>query len=167
MSLRFDIADLEHAIGSLIAQCPELADDETLRSDMLAGETEIEAVMTKLVRMAQEARHDAAAVAQWAGELSIRKARHEAREQAFRSMIEHLLAKANLPKLTLPEATLTVTTKAPAPIIATPELVPDDFMKVKREPDKTAINQHYKQTGQLPAGCTLSNGGSQLTIRVR
>lgn len=167
MSLRFDIADLEHAIASLTAQCPELADDETLRTDMLAGETDIEAVMTKLVRMAQEARHEANAVATYVGELAERKARHERRHEAYRGMIEHLLAKANLPKLTLPEATLTITTKAPAPIIATPELIPDDFMKIKREPDKTAINQHYKQTGQVPAGCTLSNGGSQLTIRVR
>jgi len=43
--------------------------------------------------------------------------------------------------------------------------LPDEFVRVKREPDKIALNRHFKETGELPAGCRLVEGVETITIR--
>lgn len=167
MNMRFEIGELTAAMEYLFAAYPELQDDEQLRADMLTGETDIESVMTRLVRQAQEARHDASSVAQWIGELASRKTRHERREEAMRDVIQSLMNKANVSKLKLPEATISVTERAPKPVITDEAALPSELIKTIRKPDVAAINELYKTTGQLPAGCALSNGSTVLTLSTK
>jgi hypothetical protein len=43
-------------------------------------------------------------------------------------------------------------------------LVPEEFVRVKREPSKVALLAHYKETGEVPAGVSITRG-TRLVIR--
>jgi len=63
------------------------------------------------------------------------------------------------------EYTISVTTRPPTIDVEDMLALPDEFVRVKREPDKIALNRHFKETGELPAGCRLVEGVETITIR--
>lgn len=163
MNMRFDIAQLSQAIDAILIQFPELAQDELLRADMLEAETDLHDVLAKLVGLSNDAAAMALAIKMRSGDLSERKARYERQEEGLRSLIQTIMERADLPKVTLPEATLSVSYRKPSPLVVDEAALPDEFCKIKRLPDMAKI----KEAGTLPPGCTMSNGKNFLTVRTK
>lgn len=168
MNIRVDVAQIEGAIAGLLATYPELAEDEALRSDVIEGETDLHSVLTRLVRIAADADDMAAAIKTRKAALTERQARFERREEAIRSLITSLMGRADLSKLVLPEATLSVAARKPRPQVFDEAQLPEELWRVRREPDLKKIQDAYVQTGLLPPGVSMTNGGEPvLTIRTR
>lgn len=153
-------------ISDLIAVYPELEDDETLRADTLEGETDINNVLAKLVQEREAAYGMAEGVKIPVEDLRQRKARLERRGDGYGEAIERIMNAAGLSKVTLSNATLSITNAAASVVVSDEAAVPDRFWRVKREIDKAAINAAVKAGEEIP-GVTVSNGGTRLTVRVK
>ena len=166
MDMRFELSELQHQIETLLVQFPELADDEQLRADTFEGETDINAVLAKLVDMSQEAASMADAIKARAAELTARRTRYENKEDAMRSLIRHVMDKASLTKVTLPEATLSIAFRKPAPVITDEAALPPECLKTITKPDMTTIKA-WVEAGNIPDGVAMGNGTTSLTIRTK
>jgi len=159
------IQALNHEIDRLVADYPELADDDQLRADMVEGELDLRSVLSRVVFMKREADAQAEAVKIMRDQMAERIKRHERRSEAMRRLAQTLLDKVGTRHFTLPEATLSVRS-TPAPVIITDEtLIPEYLMRVKREPNKAAIKDALKDNAVVP-GAVLGNGGETLSIRL-
>lgn len=163
---RFDITLLEREIASLLALCPELAEDESLRSDMIEGETSAYDALTSLVRRIGEAEAMAEGIATYCASLKERKQRLERRAEALRAGILRLMTAADMRKAELAIATLSRTRTAPKVIITDESIIPEDCWRVKSEPDLAIIRDRLRAVGDVP-GAVLGNGSESLTIRVK
>lgn len=153
-------------ISDLIAVYPELEEDETLRADVLEGETDINNVLAKLVQEREAAYAMAEGVKVPVNDLRERKARLERRGDGYGEAIERVMSAAGLSKVTLPSATISVSQAAPSVVIEDEASIPERFIRIKREIDKTAINAAVKAGEEIP-GVVVNNGGSRLTVRVK
>lgn len=145
---------------------PELADDEILRADMIEGATDLHETLRELERTRRQADSFAGAIKQTIVELSERKARFERRDEAMRALMFQLMEYANLRKLELPEATLSIRQGQPKVVITDETIIPKDYMRVKVEPDKTNIKAAIS-AGKTVPGAELSNATDVLAIRTK
>ena len=166
MNLRANAEDLRSALDRMFLEYPELKDDETLRADMLEGETELYAVIGKIVEMATEAETISDAIAIRISALSERKARYARKYVALRNLILDLMQAADLQKIVIPEATLSLRQIAPAPIVIDENSLPENCIRIKREPDMKAIKEQIEQ-GITVAGTAMGNGKTSLGIRIK
>lgn len=97
-------------------------------------------------------------------EMSERRDRYGRQQEAARDGIFRIMQAAELTKLELPEATLSVRPGAVRVVITDEADLPDSFVRVKREADKAAIKDALK-AGQFVPGAALSNGGPTLHVR--
>ena len=98
--------------------------------------------------------------------LRARAARFERREQAIRDLMFRMLELAHLKKLEMPEATVSVRVGVPKVIVTDEAALPDEFCRIKREPDKGKIKAALAELKPVP-GATLSNAEDTLAIRVK
>lgn len=170
MNMHFAVNDLLTDIQRLLLAHPELSEDDVLRADTFEGETDLTAVMSKLYDLQAEAKTMQAAIKERAEALAERKARYERREESIRNLMASVMEKAGLPKVTLPEATISVRHNQPAPAIFNQDLLPDDMVttetKIIRKPDKAKIAEALAR-GDFVNGATMSNGSTTLTIRTK
>ena len=161
-----DIEHLKRAIDALLAQCPEMREDGVLREDMLVGSTDIEDVIGRLISALQDALVIQEALKLRIANVTARKTRYERQEEALRNLIQSTMERGNLSKLVLPEATLSVSLRKPAPIVVDETALPDECIKLVRKPDMAVIKAQT-EAGNMPAGVSMSNGTSVLTVRTR
>lgn len=159
-----DAALVQRQIASLQEAFPELADDETLRADVIEGETDLHQVLSRIAAAALDAKAMQGAIAERLDALKARDASAKRREEAFRALAHRLMDAAKQRKLILPEATLSITKVAPGVVITQPDLIPESFCRVKVEPNKTAIKEALKAGTSVP-GAVLGNGSETLQIR--
>lgn len=164
MNMHATIADLERQFATLLGEYPELADDEDLRGDVLDGETDMHGVLARLVNAVAEANMMIEGIKARRQDLAARADRFEMKVDALRGLIARVMTAADVSKVTLPEATLSVR-DAPQKLVEVDAAeTPDEFWRVRREVDKKAIADALKH-GNPVAGWALSNGGRTLTIR--
>lgn len=161
---RIELATLERTIRDFIDANPELADDEELRADMLEGELDIDKVLARLVRLERETAAMAGACETQAQELTIRRDRFALRGKAFRAAMLNVMGAADLRKFELPQATISVRSGQPSVVIVDENALPENVIRIKREPNKTAIKEALIGGHSIP-GATLSNGAPSLAIR--
>ena len=166
MNIRADLADLRSSIDKMFLEYPELQEDETLRADMFEGETELYAVIGKVIDQSSEAATMSEAIKHRMNDLRDRKARFERKEDALRGLVSDLMQKADLQKIQLPDATLSLRQIAPSPFVTDETALPDNCIRIKREPDMKAIKELIEQ-GISVAGTAMGNGKTSLTIRVK
>src|SRR5258706_1709556 len=87
MANMFDVNQLRIWIEALIADFPDLADDELLRADMLDGSTDIREVLTALFNSVDDNKSMIAAVTYRMQELSARRARFARRVEFLRGLM--------------------------------------------------------------------------------
>ncbi len=162
--LAADVANLASEIDALFVAYPELAEDEKLRADMLEGETNLHAVLERLLGVEREANSMADAVKSRISDLQERKARAECRKDAMRGLMLKLLQAANLQRAPLTEATISVTKGRDSVDIVDEKAVPKRFMKVTTTPDKTAIKA-VLDSGKKVKGAALKTGEPTLSVR--
>ena len=143
-----------------------LHDDEQLRLDMLEGETDLFGIVRRLLNDNEDDEGKIAALKQQVEDRKARKDRAEHRIEKRKEAIASLMEAAQLAKLPLPEATLSLRRLEPRPKVVDAEALPDAFVRVQqvRKPDLEAIAAAAEQGATIP-GVVMSNGGISLTTR--
>lgn len=165
MTVRLDPAIIRQQIDWLFVANPELHEDEQLRADMIEGSTDAH----EFLRMVERKRQDTAAMA-LAIELNMhdlheRHGRFKRREEAMRKLAFKIMEAADIKKIELPEATLSIRNGVPRVIITDESKLGDIACRFRREPDKAKIKE-LLQTGPVP-GAELSNAEPTLSIRTK
>jgi len=164
--MRLDPSIIRQQIDNLLQAFPELQEDETLRSDMLEGSTDLFEFLRELERKRQEAVAMKEALASNIETLKSRSARFERRDEGIRSLMFKLLEWAKQRKAELPEATLSIRAGVPRVIITDEKKIPKAFQRITIEPNKALIKEALSG-GKKVAGAELSNAPETLSIRVQ
>jgi hypothetical protein len=143
----------------------DLFDDEEAWLLSLESETDMNELMTSIVRRIEDCKALVVGTKDRFEELKARKDRFERRIEALRTLAFKVMDAANLAKLELPEVTLSLRNTGPSVVITDEEKLPDIACKFERKPDKTKIKE-LLATGWV-AGAELTNGGKTLSIRIR
>ncbi len=165
-ALHVDAVYLKNEIARLLEANPELAEDDLLRADMLEGETDINRVISKALNERQDACSMVEAIKRREDDLRIRRVRFERKAEAIKGLIQSVMYAAELDKITLPEATLSIRQPLPKVEVTDAEQLPQGFFKLERKADKTALKQALMSGEEIP-GAELALGDETLSIRVK
>jgi hypothetical protein len=163
--MRLDPHIIKAQINALKVAHPDLLEDDETWAMTLESETDLDGMLTSIVRRIEDTKALVIGTKDRFDELKSRKDRFENRVEALRSLAFKLMEAANVSKLELPEATLSLRNVAPAVVIVDEEKLPDIACKFERKPDKAKIKE-LLSTGMV-AGAAMSNGGKTVSIRVK
>jgi hypothetical protein len=156
--------DVTREINALLLEYPQLADDEELFRDTLEGNTRFNEIMDRLLGEMRDNETLAEATSARIAKIRERRTRLTHRAQFYRSLMHRLLTVTGIQSVALAEAKVSIM-KSPDKVIITDEsAVPDAFMKITKEPNKTAIKNAIK-TGTYVPGAVLSNGSTTISVR--
>lgn len=165
--MRLDPFVVRQQIANLKVSHPDLVEDDEAWALSLESETELDEMLTRIVRRIEDAKALALGTKDRYEELKARKERFEARVEALRGLAFKLMEAANVRSRELPEATLSLRNGQPQIVgDADPATLPDDLCKISRTPDRTAIKDALK-AGQTVPGFNLSNSQPSLSIRIK
>lgn len=153
-------------IGRLIDLYPDLAEDETLRTDMIEGETNAIRIIERALSERQDAETMAGAIKAREIDMAARRSRFERKSDAMKSLILNIMRAAELDKLPLPEASLFITKPRQSVNVIDVDELPQGFFKTVRQADKTALKSALEKGEQVP-GAELAMGKEGLTIRTK
>lgn len=156
---------IRQQIQNLKVSNPEVMEDDETWLLALESETNVEELLTQIVRQIEDTKALVVGTKDRFEELKARKDRFESRVESLRSLAFKLMEAAELPKLELPEATLSIRSIPPSVMITDEEKLPDIACKFERKPDKTKIKE-LLASGWV-AGATMSNGSKSLSIRIK
>jgi sugar-specific transcriptional regulator TrmB len=156
---------IRQQIQNLKVSNPEVMEDDETWLLALESETNVEELLTQIVRQIEDTKALVVGTKDRFEELKARKDRFESRVESLRSLAFKLMEAAELPKLELPEATLSIRSVPPSVMITDEEKLPDIACKFERKPDKTKIKE-LLASGWV-AGATMSNGSKSLSIRIK
>lgn len=156
--------DVIKQINILLAEYPQLAEDEELLKDTLEGNTRFNEIMERFLGEMRENETIAEAVSQRIGKLRERQTRLTHRAQFYRTLIHRLMEFAGIRSVSLTEAKISVVNSPDKVIITDEAAIPDAFMRVTKEPNKAAIKSALK-SGSIISGASLSNGGTTISVR--
>jgi hypothetical protein len=164
MNPKLEVEQIERALAALLAEYPELVEDEDLRAGMVEGSTDAMDVLARIVAQAMEARIHADGCGLMIDSLRKRAARLDRREDALRALAMRIMAAAGLTKAELACATVSIRAGTPKVVATDEDAIPDHFWRVKRELDKARLKEALK-AGFVP-GAELSNAEPVLTMRI-
>lgn len=164
--IQADAANVKAAIHDLMTAFPDLAEDGDLRADMLEGETDLHKIVERCLNERQEADTMANAIKEREGDLRARRTRFERKADAMKRLMKDLMEYADLPKLALPEATLSLRDPMPSVNVINVDDLPQGYFKLTKTADKNAIKEHIMAGEKIP-GAELVLGESGLTIRTK
>jgi len=159
-----DVSYTAKAIDAMLAAYPELLEDEDLRADMLEAETSLPALASKIVTARAERLAYAEGLNTLIKTMTERRDRWARGADGLKSLLLKLMATAQLPKLVLPEATVSVTPGRSTVSIVDVEELPQGTFTLVRQPDKAAIKALIEAGEDVP-GAALVTGENTLTIR--
>jgi hypothetical protein len=157
---------IQQQIANLLLLYPQLADDDEWRVDAIEGETDAFEYLSRLVRRIADRQAMANGITEYAKDIAERKARIERNVEALRTLAFKIMNIADLKKVELPEATLSIRNGASRVLIQDESALPPDCVKTITSPDKTAIKEKLV-AGQAVPGAYLSNSEPSLSIRTR
>ena len=165
--MRHDLttALIERQMARILTENPDLQDDEESRLITLESETDGVEALRSLVKDMMVADAFASGLAGMIEDMEARKARFVKRVTTYRALIERIMSAADISKLPLPEATLSLRPSPPRVVIANEAAIPDEYWRTKREPNKTAIKDALRDGVTIP-GAFLSNGEPALSVRM-
>lgn len=143
----------------------DLFEDEEAWLLTLESETDMDALLTSIVRRIEDSKAMVIGTKDRAEELAARRKRFEDRIESLRNLAFKIMEAADVAKLELPEVTLSIRNVAPSVVITDEENLPDIACKFERKPDKAKIKE-LLATG-LVAGAVMTNGGKTLSIRIK
>lgn len=165
-ALYLDAQFVKAEIAKLIEAFPDLAEDETLRADMIEGETNAARIIERLLSAKLDDDTMAAAAKERQDDIATRRERFERASEAKKSLIRSIMKAAKLDKLTLPEATLSITKPSRSVGIENVDDLPQGYFRVERKADKAAIKKSLEAGEEVP-GAFLVLGSEGLTIRTK
>jgi len=164
--LHLDAQFVKAEIAKLIAAYPELEDDESLRADSIEAQTNALRIIERALAERQDADMMAGAVKTREMELSMRRGRFERKAEAMKTLIKNIMRAAKLDKLTLTEASISLTKPRNSVEVHSVDDLPQGYFKTVRQADRTAIKSALEQGEDIP-GAFLVTGDTGLTIRTK
>lgn len=164
--LQVDIAAFKAHVHELLATYPELAEDEDLRADMFEGETDLHALVERLVRMKLDADTMASAIKARKQEIAERQSRYERKSDGAKALLKGVMLAADLPKVTLPDATVSITKARTIVEITDETALPQGFVEIRRVPKKTEIKAALEAGEEIP-GAALGLSEEGLMVRTK
>lgn len=165
--MQLDPQLVRQQIDNLKLVHPELLEDDEAWLATLESETSFNDLLTNIVRRIEDTKALVIGTKDRFEELKARKDRFEQRIESLRNFAFKLMSAAELAKVELPEATLSLRAGTQQLVgDADPKGLPDSLCKISREVDRTKINDAMK-TGQTVPGFQLSNSPPSLTIRIK
>lgn len=167
MTYLYDHARIvRNQIEALKGIYPELEEDADLLAATVEGETDFERVIDKLVSFVREAETMAEAVKARKDEIGERQKRFERQGEAGRKIILSLMESAQQAKMTVAEATLSITKPREKLNIWAEDELPQGYFALIRKPDTKAITAALKAGNEIP-GAELERGNPGLMIRTK
>lgn len=164
--LKVDIADFKARWAELLSSFPELDEDEDLRADALEGETDFHSIAARILRRKLDARVMASAIKERKQEIAERQARYERQEDGYTALLKSLLIAAGVDKLTLPDATVSITKPRVVVEITDETAIPQGFVEIKRVPKKAEIKKALEAGEEIP-GAVLGLSDDGIMVRAR
>lgn len=127
---------------------------------------DVDVVVTRLLRAMGEAGANADAIEQRVGDLQARANRFLRQHAEYRRTVFAMLDALGVRKWSSPEFTVSVQDGRAGVVITDPAALPDQFVRIKREPDKTAIGCALRE-GHEVAGAELQNTMPSLVVRAK
>lgn len=147
MNAMFDLTMLAAQAEDLDRLCEG---DERLFHDMMLAETSIDHVVRRIHEQIARDEEMLVGIKERQESLAERKKRVEARRDRAKAFVGTLLRRCHLNRLELPEVTYSVREGKPSLKVIDPDAVPEPLCRMKREPDKSAINEAYADAETLP-----------------
>jgi hypothetical protein len=158
---------LRQSIENLKIAYPELIEDDEAWLSALESETDFNEVLTSVVRKIEDTKALVIGTKDRLDELKARIDRFDVRIFRLRELTFKLMQSADLAKLELPEATLSLRAGGKQLVgDADPAELPDNLCKISRDLNRTAIKEALK-AGQAVPGFQLSNSPPSITIRIK
>ena len=164
--LRVDIAAFKAHWADLLDTYPELAEDDDLRADILEGETDLHSLIKRLVAIRQDATAMAAAVKSVKQDNAERQARFERKADGANALMKSLLLAADVDKVTLPEATVSITKPRTKCVIDDVNELPQGFYQTERKALTSEIKAELEAGRDVP-GARLELGQEGLMVRTK
>jgi hypothetical protein len=130
---------------------------------MLEAETNLTEFLSRLVGQIKSAEESVLGAKSGISDYQKRKAKFERRIEALRELALRLMQQAEVKKLELVRATLSVRSGVQKVVVTDENALPDNCVRIKREPNKILIKELIDQ-GVPVAGATLSNAEPTLAI---
>lgn len=125
-------------------------DDERLFHDMLLGESDIDRVVARIHEQVERDKETLVGIGERKNALNERQDRIKRRVEAGKSLIGKVMRAGRVTKLELPDVTYSIREGKPGLRVVDPEAVPDELQRIRREPDKAAINEQFADAADLP-----------------
>ena len=164
--IRANIADFRAQWHDILEAYPELAEDESLRADVLDAETDFHKLIDSLVKRKLDAREMAAGAKARKQEVGERQSRFERQEAGFDTLIKSLMQFADMQKVVLPEATVSLTKPRTKVNVLDVNELPQGFYVVERKPKSAEIKAALEAGEQVP-GAELVLGEDGLMVRTK
>lgn len=164
-NLQAELSTYQAMKERLLAEFPELAEDEHTLHDTLEGECSLHEALAAVIRSAEEDRSFVAALSIRMEELKQRQERLERRIESKRAIVADAMEKADVRKLECAECTISLR-RLPDKVIVTDESqIPAEYMV--QPPPKVSLSaiKAAMADGKEVPGAVKSNGGVGLTIR--
>lgn len=164
--IRANIADFRAQWHDILEAYPELSEDESLRADILDAETDFHKLIDSLVKRKLDAREMAAGAKARKQEVGERQSRFERQEAGFDTLIKGLMQFADMQKVVLPEATVSITKPRTVVEITDLDAIPQGYAKFEKRADKAALKAAMEAGEKIPgAALVLSDDG--LMVRTK
>ena len=141
-------------------------DEAELVEYLRAENADVGGLLLRLARTAQEAKADAEAIATRQAALATRKARAGRVEQECRATLHAIMEAMAMRKYRHPELSVTISDGRPGVVVTDETALPDEYVRITRSPDKTAIKAALEQ-GVIVPGAELQNSIPQMTVRTK
>jgi hypothetical protein len=164
--LHLDAALVKAEIGKLIEAYPDLADDESLRADVVEGETDAFRIIERALSERRDAETMVGAIEGREAALAERRLRFERKSEAMKQLIKAVMRAADLPKVMLTEATISVLKARTTVEVHCVDDLPQGYFKTVRKPDTAAIKSALEGGEEIP-GAFLATGEPGLMIRTK
>jgi hypothetical protein len=163
---RLDPTFVRAHLEALRLAYPQISDDEEQWLLTLESETEFVEFLTAVVRRMLEAKASIGGIGNYITELKERQDRLDQRVEAMRALAFKLMQAAEVRKLELVPATLSIRAGQQKVIITDETALPPNCVRIRREPDRVAIKEHLAR-GEPVAGAELSNSEPVLAVRIK
>lgn len=162
---RFDLTAIQVANVMDMLASIGVDDDDRLVLDTLEGETDLFAMLSKLLAQVEDDEGTVATLKEQIDARKFRIASAEARIARGRSMLGRLMDFAQQDKIVLPEATLSRRLVPSKLEVANKDAVPRDMQREKLEPDAAKITEKYADADTLPNWLTRIPESKSITVR--
>ena len=152
--------------ADLLAYDSDLIDDELALTDTLDGLADAGDFIAFWARKAREDEAMADALSDMIGDMDTRRGRLRARAIKQRDLALCLMDSIGEKKIVRPDLTISVNAGRQKVVITDENQIPDRYVRIKREPNKTAILEAL-ENGSPVLGAALGNRTSTLTIRTK